>query len=50
MVWVEDTQDPFYPEEDAKAESYGRREQVTPLTLAKTMRSFNERLIKVQEE
>ena len=36
MVWVEDAQDPFYLEEDVKAESDGRREQVTPLTLVET--------------
>lgn len=50
MVWLEDVHDPFYQEEDAKVKSYGRREQVTPLTLEKTMRSFNEGLIKDQGE
>ena len=40
MVWVEDAQNPFYLEEDAKVEYDGRREQVTPLILEETMRSF----------
>lgn len=37
-------------EGDAEAESNGRREKVTPQTLTETMHSFNERLIKSQEE
>ena len=50
MDWVEEVHDPFYLKEDVKVESDGRMEQVTPLTLTKTMRSFNETLIKAQEE
>jgi hypothetical protein len=43
-------QGPFYPKEEVEVESDGRREQVTPMTLEETMRSFNERMIKAQEE
>lgn len=50
MVQVEDDQEPFYPKKHSKEESNGRREQVTPLTLEKIMRSFNEWFIKVKEE
>ena len=47
---MEDGQDPFYPEGDAEVESDGRREQLTPRTLAETMLKLNERLMKAQEE
>jgi hypothetical protein len=50
MVWVDDIQDPFYLEEDVEVELNKRREHVTPMTLEETMRSFNEKLIKDQEE
>jgi hypothetical protein len=47
---MEDAEDPFYSKGDVEAELDGRREQVTPQTLTETMRSFNQRLIKDQEE
>lgn len=47
MVIMEDFQDPFLKEASTSTESDGRREQVTPLNFAKTMRRFNKRLMKV---
>jgi hypothetical protein len=47
---MEDAQDPFYLEGDGEAKSDERREKVTHQTLEEKMHSFNERLIKAQEE
>ena len=50
MVKMNDTQDNFGQKDSVMVEFDGRREQVTPLTFAKTMRSFNERIMKAQED
>lgn len=42
--------DPFWQEDNAIVESDGRRVHVIPLTFAETMRIFNERLMKTQED
>ena len=59
MVTLNDSQDAYEHEQDflgengqvgnAKMESNGRRQKITPLDLVKNMRRFNERLIKAQE-
>ena len=46
MVQLEDSQNPLCPKGYSEAGSDRRREQVTPLILVETMRSFNERKIK----
>ena len=60
MVTMNDAQDPYEHDEDilgenmqegnVETESNGRREHTTFHNLVETMRSFNERLIKVEEK
>ena len=60
MVTMNDAHDPYEHDEyvlgynikyeNYEIESNGRREQITPQNLVETMISFNERLMKDQEE
>ena len=50
MVRMNDAQYPFGKEDSVAVEFDGRREQVTPLAFAETIRSFNEGMMKSQED
>lgn len=50
MVRMNDTWDRFMQGDSTTDKCNGRREQVTPLNFIETMRSFNERLMKSQED
>ena len=47
---LEDAMGEYVHGGNAERDSSGRRAQITPLNMAETMRSFNERMTKVHEE